>query len=219
MLFEKIIHVIERVRLRNSLFILVSNNCWGNELYSDLGRKYNSPFVGLFLYPDCYLQLLEDFDSVIASKLEFVKRSRYFDTQSSYPVGLLCGCIEIHFLHYKSELEALDKWSRRVARLKECREAGYPLYVKFCDRDGCQEGHIARFHATAFPNKLSIGVRPYGSVNHVAMPTLAESHKEFVMNGLKLYRRRYRYFDVSHWILTGRVRRTWVSRLLSLVAP
>ena len=98
-------------------------------------------------------------------------------------------------------------------------EAGYPLYVKFCDRDGCQEGHIARFHATAFPNKLSIGVRPYGAINHLAMPTLAESHKEFVMNGLKLYRKRYLYFDVSHWILTGRVRRTWVSRLLSLVAP
>lgn len=218
MLIRKIINVIERMRLRDKLFVIVSNNCWGNELYSDLGREYNTPFVGLFIFPECYVQLLENFDLIIGSRLEFVGQSKYMKIHPGYPVGLLCGSIEIHFLHYKSECEAFEKWSRRARRLQKSREVGEPLFVKFCDRDGCREEHIARFHATPFSNKISIGVRRHNSVNHVAQPALAEKPGDFVMNGLKLYRKRYHYFDVSDWISTGRVRQTWISKVLSLVA-
>ena len=57
-------------------FVLISNNCWGGEVYQWYKRPYNSPFIGLFLYGPCYDKLLSDFDHYIDQKLKFVKISK-----------------------------------------------------------------------------------------------------------------------------------------------
>jgi uncharacterized protein (DUF1919 family) len=37
-------------------FVIVSDNCWGAEIYQWFNRPYNTPFVGLGIYGDCYIK-------------------------------------------------------------------------------------------------------------------------------------------------------------------
>ena len=100
---KRISNAIERSRLHDKNFIIISNNCWGYEIYKVLGREYNTPFVGLFLFPEGYIKLLENFENCMNSELEFTSTSRYILGTTNYPIGLLCGDIEIHFMHYSTE--------------------------------------------------------------------------------------------------------------------
>ena len=206
---------IERFRLNNKAFVLISNNCWGYELYNVLGRKYNTPFVGLFLFSECYIQFLENFETCINSEIKFSKTSKYEIGAPNYPIGMLCGYIEIHFVHYSSEREALEKWNRRIARLRKAMRSNVPLFVKFCDRDGCTNNHIARFCAIPFENKMSIGVN---ASSHLYQPKLKDSKGSFVVDGVKLYKKRYHYFDISDWILSGKVHQSLTSICLALIS-
>ena len=219
-LANRLIVTIEKLRLKDKQFIILSNNCWGFEIYQTLARKYNTPFVGLFLFPECYIRFLENFEKFINSNIEFTKASKYMEGRTSldYPIGLLCNDIEVHFMHYSSESEALEKWSRRMDRLRKDMENNVPMFVKFCDRNGCTKEHIVRFHALPFDNKLSIGVKPFDSVNHLYQPKMKDPQGAFVVDGLKLYRKRYHYFDVSCWLSNGRVCHSTISRILSLIS-
>lgn len=204
----------ERLRLSGKSFALVSNNCWGYELYGVLGREYNTPFVGLFVPPDSYVRLLENFDDCLHAKLEF-SDPQAAAVAARYPVGQLGAGVEIHFLHYASADEARAKWERRTARLRVARAAGVPLYLKLCDRDGCTSAHLARFHALPFGSKVSIGVRAFDSPHHLCRPELKDPGGDCVVDGVKLYAQRYRCFDVAEWIARGCVTSTVYSRILA----
>lgn len=206
----------EKQQLRNKPFILVANNCWGYNLYESLGREYNTPFVGLFLHPECYLQLLENFDEYLGSELSFGNTTRYSTRQTHYPVGYLRD-IEIHFLHYRSAEEALAKWQRRLARMNQARAEGVNCYFKLCDREGCTYEQLQRFHALPQKMKLSLGIHPFPAPGHICIPWMREENSDELIDGAKQFNRRYGYFDVTSWIKQGTVERTLSARLLSVL--
>jgi uncharacterized protein (DUF1919 family) len=215
---QRISSAIERSHLHDKPFAIISNNCWGYELYNALGREYNSPFVGIFFFAECYLQFLENFDTYLDADLQFIRTSRHSPGPFNYPIGLLRGQVEIHFLHYTREEEALGVWNRRVARLREAIRARVPLFVKFCDRYHCTNNHMARFHALPFENKISIGIKPFDAHTHLCQPNLKDAGGDFVVDGVTLYWKRYHYFDVSAWIATGEVRQSLASRSLAMIS-
>lgn len=51
-------------------------------------------------------------------------------TNLIYPIGKLGNDVEIHFLHYKSETEAQEKWNRRLKRMNFNN-----ILFKFSDND------------------------------------------------------------------------------------
>lgn len=206
----------EQVKLRDKPFILVTNNCWGYGLYESLGREYNTPFIGLFLYPECYLRLLENFDEYLESKLAFGTCSRYFAHQAHYPIGYLRD-IEIHFLHYKSAEEACTKWERRLGRMQQARAGGVNCYFKFCDRDGCTYEQMARFHALPHPLKLSLGVNPFPAAEHICIPQMRDKNSDSLIDGAAQFGKRYGYFDITTWINRGSLARTISARLLGVL--
>ena len=57
-----------------------------------------------------------------------------------YPIGVLDD-IEICFMHYKTEKEALEKWTRRCSRITWDN-----LIIKFCDQNGCTKKNIDDFN-------------------------------------------------------------------------
>jgi len=158
---DNLFSIYETQRIKDKPFVILSNNCWGYELYGSTGREYNTPFIGLFLMPECYLRFLENFEACIASELRFTNESRYYDKPKSYPIGVLEPGIEIHFLHYASEKEARDKWNRRVARMKLALNLGAEIFCKLCDCEGCTSEHLARFHRLDFKYKISIGLQNF----------------------------------------------------------
>ncbi|MFO1389671.1 DUF1919 domain-containing protein [Cellvibrio sp.] len=205
-------------RLKQTPFVIISNNCWGYELYSSTRREYNTPFIGLFMKPESYLKFLEGFDKYISAELNFVSQSKQGLQPKPYPVGTLGDDIEIHFLHYASEKEAREKWNRRVSRLKLALESGAELYVKLCDCENCTTGQLARFHKLPFKNKLSIGLLEFKHTHHLQVPNLRNKDTHSLIDGARLFKKRYSYFDITGWLRTGKIKRSFVSRTFSLIS-
>jgi len=190
----------EKFLLRNKDFIIVSNNCWGYSLYNTMNRPYNTPFVGLFIPPDSYIALLKNFPNSLNETLKFI------ETEKTYPVAYLGDAkIEIHFMHYKSVSEAEEKWSRRVIRLLDALEKNEELFFKFCDSEKCTTLHLEQYYSLSFQNQISFTLKAYSHPNNIHVPYLRNEKTDAMVNGLQLYKNRYRCFDFAQWILTGAI--------------
>lgn len=104
---------------------IISSNCFAGRIMQDLHYEYNSPTLGLYFFADDYILFLKDLKhNLLEAKLTFVENSKYAlgnerraQWAFQYPIGLLDGKIEIHFLHYHTKEEALEKWMRRAQRV------------------------------------------------------------------------------------------------------
>jgi uncharacterized protein (DUF1919 family) len=181
---------------------IIANNCWAGAAYQDLGVSYHSPFVGLFLFPSCYIKLLTDLRHYLESPLTFTTHSRYPWVNQArqrgqvYPIGLLNRQVELHFVHYATPQDAWDKWTRRVKRM----DLSHPerFFFKFCDRDRCQPAHIAAFDQLDYPNKVCFTSQPYPDLSSVVWIQACQPQAE-VVNGYALYPLCRQYFDVKAW--------------------
>lgn len=136
-------------RLRNRDMSVLSANCNGAFILHDLGLKFNSPFVNLYLEPADFIRYLSDIEHYTQAKLIFEK------TDNAYPVGKLED-ITIHFMHYRSEQEAEKKWLERSARLNVDN-----LFVLMTDRDGCTYQDLQAFDILPFKNKIVFTHKAY----------------------------------------------------------
>ena len=180
-------------------FAIVSNNCWGAGFYSDLGRAYNTPFVGTMIPPRCYLDLLAGFPECLDQPLRFIPKSRYTSWEIRCPVAELGGS-EIHFMHYKSEAEAREKWTRRLERFPRGSAA---WRFKFCDHHVGPEPEagelLARFVALPLTHKVCfLGRREPASDCGIVIPECLPEGR--VMDGHALYRVSLRHFNAPAWL-------------------
>ena len=110
---------IAHVRKRNKNLnpTIVSNNCIAGIIYHNLGLKFSSPTINLFIKGQDFLLFATYFSKYIDCELAEK------ETDLDYPVGILLGekyklpNIEVNFLHYKSFLEAKEKWLLRCKRV------------------------------------------------------------------------------------------------------
>lgn len=210
---KKVISVIDQRIYPNRDFVIVSNNCWGAEIYKRLNKAYNTPFIGLYLYGPDYLKLLQNFDSYLNSDLQFIEKSKWTTDSLDYPIGIL-NDVEVHFMHYKDKEEAYTKWSRRLKRMKETSsEKDY--YFKICDRDYANFEIISAFHKLPFPNKLSFGVEDLDIDNHIKIEETKNKNK--LPDGVKLYRVSHKYIDVLEWVNSGITTKNTYSKLKYLL--
>nr|WP_010683984.1 DUF1919 domain-containing protein [Methylobacterium mesophilicum] len=129
--------------------------------------RYNTPFVGLFLYADDYIKLLTDFRANMSSELRFVTRSRN-GQEPGWPIGVIGDDIEINFMHYGSVEEAREKWAYRTDRLPKEDDN---LLFKICDRDGFSGIHADAFDQLPFKNKICFYNR-----HRTNLPAMRVSH-------------------------------------------
>ena len=137
-------------KLVSKNFSIVSNNCYAGWVYRYFDLPYETPTVGLFIMPGDYVKLIYNLKHYfLESTLTFISpsNSKYKSEISlkdsrfgNYPIGLLDD-IEIHFLHYKTEEEALSKWIRRLKRFNWDN-----IIIKFNDQNGCTINDIKAFN-------------------------------------------------------------------------
>ena len=139
---------------------LISSNCFAGRIMQDIGMEYNTPTLGLyFMYPD-YIEFLQHLEFYLKeAKITFVDHSKYplgderraerSITHHWYPIGLLDGKVEIHFLHYHTEEEAASKWYRRAKRVDFNN-----LLVIGMDQNLCTENDIRAFDNLPFQHKI-----------------------------------------------------------------
>ena len=105
------INLENREKLKNSNFSVISSNCNGAFILHDLGQRFNSPTVNLFLYPKDFIKFVKNLKYYLSLDLKFIKEEGI-----EYPIGLLDD-IKIYFMHYKSNEEAENKWNSRKERI------------------------------------------------------------------------------------------------------
>lgn len=187
-------------------FCIIANNCWGAEVYRHYRRPYNTPVVGLYFYPDDFLRFISGLRQNLSAPLTFITQSRHLSGPAKYPVGVVNG-IEVHFLHYKDEAEATDKWTRRCARVPADDSL---IYFKFDDRDGATQAQVHDFLDRKLPRSICFTRWP---IRHFAAVHIPMARNEpSVMDGYALYYEGVRHFDLHTWVCTGRVARTLRNR-------
>ena len=179
-------------------FCIISNNCWGAEYYREKKINYNTPFVGLFVHPECFVKLCNDLVPYLKTNLKFIEHSKYEEyskiiDNKKYPIGLL-NDIEIHFLHYNSNAEAQSKWIRRVSRIDF---NNVTFYIKGCDRDIINFDLFAEKWNKIKFEKIFFSAKERKIINNSIR--IYESEDDFVIDGLALYNISKKYFDIEDW--------------------
>lgn len=106
-----------RRRLTNTNVTIISNNCIAGVMYHDLGLRFNSPTINLAIKGEDYLNFCRDLEYYLNCTLEEAERT-------TYPVGILKACddahkdVQLNFIHYKSFMEAKQKWEERKKRVR-----------------------------------------------------------------------------------------------------
>lgn len=133
-----------RERLTNSTVSIISNNCTGGVISHDLGLRFLSPTVNLFMDANDFVKFCENLEYYLS--IENIEEKN--DTTRTYPVGKL-GDITLYFVHYKTFEDACAKWMERKKRvdLNNIRILG-------CDRDGMNEELMDRFELLPYPKVL-----------------------------------------------------------------
>ena len=162
---EKLNPCFAKRRLReinDPKFTIISNNCWGAHVYRYFGIPYDSPTIGLYFFTNEYIKFLSDIKGYLTKKLVFIpsSQSKYFDilkkrNETNKIIGLL-GDIEIVFLHYKTEEEAREKWTRRSARIHWDH-----LIVKMSEQNECSLEALQAFDKMQFKQKLVFTTKDY----------------------------------------------------------
>ncbi len=154
-----------RFKISNQEFSIISNNCWGTFVYKQFDLPYQSPFINALIYGPDYISLLEELTPELLKKITFIEKddSKYKQDlieagyyELDYPIGLLDGKYEIHFLHYEEVEDARNKWLTRCERINFDK-----LIVKFSDSNRFDQKMAERFDALPFENKVCFTSKPY----------------------------------------------------------
>jgi uncharacterized protein (DUF1919 family) len=156
----------------------------------------------------CYLKFLKNPHKYIEAKLEFTSESSYQlvnelrESAGLFPIGRLLD-IEVHFLHYNSEEEALEKWNRRRIRINWDN-----LYVKFTlDKDYATEDHLKDFDSLPYLRKICFSKTSYSDSKSCI------KINNFVENGVFMFRACMKQFDIVGWINEGKLQFTGFNKL------
>jgi len=184
-------------RLKNKTFTLISNDCWGAEVYREFNLPYNTPFVGIMVMAPCYLALTSDLKFYLEDKLRFKDHSRYdyvnrLREKKRFPIGVLGNDVEVHFMHYESEAEALEKWTRRVARIN-----WQNLVIKFDgSKDYCTDEILTAFDALPY-RKICFTAEEKSHIKS------AMRIHDWVHDGKAMFKKCLPDFDVADWLSGG----------------
>ena len=181
-----------REKLTNHELSVFANNCVGGVLLHELGVRFNSPFVNLFVVPHDYIELISNPEYYFSQPLRFIE-----DKSVSYPVAMI-DSIRINFVHYKSPEEAEAKWFERVKRIN-----WENLFVIMTEQDGCKYDDLIRFDHLPYTNKIVFTKEQYSDIKCCRIAEGYEGKREVSM--LLEFRdrysihRNYDFFDFVEW--------------------
>lgn len=107
-----------RVKNKEKRITIISQNCIGGVIYSDLGLPFQSPTINMFIEDENFLKLTENLEYYMSLDPVAITDNYIdpIDSSISYPkIGI--GDIEICALHYKDCNEAIEAWQRRKKRI------------------------------------------------------------------------------------------------------
>jgi uncharacterized protein (DUF1919 family) len=198
---QRIGRLIDRRRLKNTSFSLISNDCWGAEVYKHFNLPFNTPFIGLMLQAPCFVKLARNPQHYLAQPLQFQTESRYTTINELrsrmdhyVPLATLGDDVEITFLHYHSNEEAREKWTKRVKRINWNN-----VFFKFDGgKDFSTPELVQAFDQIQFPHLTLLREPQPGIKSAVVVP-------HYVADGLQQFARTLPHIDLAGWLNGGDV--------------
>lgn len=114
---------------------IFSCNCTGGVMYHELGEKFLSPTVNMFMSCEDFIKFCENFEYYFSLEM----KPYIGEIKREYPLCVL-GDLLLYMVHYDSFQEAKEKWNDRKQRVKRDN-----IRVIATDRDGCNEELKERF--------------------------------------------------------------------------
>ena len=114
-------------------------------------------------------------------------------TNRFYPIGVLGGDIEIHFMHYYTENQALDKWNRRVKRINFNN-----LFFVFSDGAEFRDELLYQYEKLPFEHKIFFSSKPYSNSNCTVF--IKEYANEDHVYDSTRNRKYEKYLDLIKWL-------------------
>lgn len=150
------IDIPNRIRLKNKTFSIISSNCLGGLICSNLNIRFNSPTINLLIKPADFVKFLSNLKFYLDCDVEEIKVQGI-----DYPVGKLGGGdVLLHFVHYKSFEEAKQKWNTRKQRINFDN-----IFVIMAQRNGCTYEDLKAFDKLEFKNKVVFTAKEYPEIN------------------------------------------------------
>ncbi|MDF1825778.1 MAG: DUF1919 domain-containing protein [Verrucomicrobiales bacterium] len=173
-------------------FSIISDDCWGMACYSFFGYRYDSPFIGLVVESNCYLDFLLRFLAREPPELEFI------ETEREYPVALCLGA-KLGFVHDESGEIAKEKFEQRYERINWNR-----LLVKIdFGKPGYSIEDMERWNKMELPNVLAL----YSSTTEIPSSGLHGGIlvPEWCLNGYEMFALSVKHFQLPTWLRTGEI--------------
>lgn len=139
----RIIRIInKRLKLKNKNISIISSNCIGGVIYSEIGTRFLSPTINLYIMPSDFVKFVSNLKLYLESELEFI------DENSNFPIAKLID-IKIYFMHYNSEEKAREKWNERKKRVNYDN-----IFIIMVEKDDCTKEDIENFNKLEYKNKI-----------------------------------------------------------------
>ncbi len=199
-LVDRILGWYRRRELESKDFSVVCNTCCaGAGIYHKFQLKYASPTIGTFFFYEDYIKFLENFSTYIRKPIEFGSKSKYDLAnkrlaQRYYPLGMLDD-VEIHFIHYKNEADATDKWERRTKRINFGNL--FFIFVELLQEENFSQEWLDRFAKLPYEHKLFISTEPRGYDDIVVC---IKEQNGGPVNNFIVGRPYEKYFNVVKWL-------------------
>jgi uncharacterized protein (DUF1919 family) len=110
-----------------------------------------------------------------------------------YPIGLLGDDVEIHFLHYKNEEEAAEKWTRRTKRINFDN-----LFFILSSGQSFKEELLQRYLKLPFSHKLFISTKTWNNYDNIIF--VREIENSIDLRHMVITREYERYVDLTKWL-------------------
>lgn len=160
---ERWVKVKNRIGLSNRGFTILSNNCVGGYVYQYFGINYRSPTAGVLIDAEDFIKLCENPRHYLTKTPQFIPRESCKHSQivqtmgkwGEYPIGRIDD-IEIYFMHYPTEKEALEKWVRRSKRVNYSN-----MVYLLAENETCTSEIIEKFCNLVHPAKICLTYHKY----------------------------------------------------------
>ena len=185
----------EARQLPRKPFSIISDDCWGGQVYRHHKLPYLSPTVGLQVMHTDYISFIQNLQQ--PDFLDFKEEAltnKYPTIRNPYAL-LLC-------VHYESAKRAIEAFKRRYHRMVWENlyfkiDFGKPWYSA-ADVDAWNQMRLPRSIALVYPKLHKRGV----PINHVHNAVTVENWRR---DGSKMYFASRRHFDLMRFLSTGAI--------------
>ena len=136
-------------RLTNTTPTIIANDCFGGLIYHNLGLRFTSPTVNLYIEKDDFIVFVQHLKEYLDADIVEIPNSN-----TPYPMGKMIyndTPVRLHFMHYGTFEQAKQKWNERKQRIDWNN-----IYVILTIESDATQDDIIRFDNLPYKNKLLI---------------------------------------------------------------